>query len=211
MDFGFRKGDAEAEDLAFSIGADAESDEHGAVENTARLTDFFVASIKDDVGESAERARAPMGEIFVKFSSAVADVSGADGGAAKLLQNSGDFASGHALHIHLCESQSESLFAARTTLQSRGVKIDIAADLRDGKSDRPEASGEGLWLEAISIALASVSALKRLSAEHGRTLNEHGLIDEDAKRISEGIGATIREKLQDRFQKFRMSKVGHVV
>lgn len=118
MDFGFAEGYADAEDLAFPIGSDAEGDEDGAIENAARLADFFVASIEDDVGESAERARAPVGEIFVEFSSAMADVSGADGRAAKFLQNSGDFASGHALHVHLREGQSESLLAARTTLQS---------------------------------------------------------------------------------------------
>lgn len=82
--------------------------------------------------------------------------------------------------------------------------------MRDGKSDRTEASRKGLRFEAIGVTLASISALKRLSAERGGTLNEHGLVDEDAKRISEGIGAIVREKLQDRFQKFRMSEAGHV-
>ena len=56
VDFGIAEGDAESEDLAFSIGADAEDDEDGAVENSAGLADFFVEGIEGDVGERAERA-----------------------------------------------------------------------------------------------------------------------------------------------------------
>lgn len=79
VDFGLAECDAEAEDLAFSIGTDTEGDEDGAVENATRLADLFVASIEDDVGKSAERAGAPIGERIVEFSSAMTDVSGADG------------------------------------------------------------------------------------------------------------------------------------
>lgn len=82
--------------------------------------------------------------------------------------------------------------------------------MRDGESDWPKASRKGFRFEAIGVALASLRTLERLSAERGGTLREHGLVDEDAKRISEGIGAFVREKLQDRFQEFRMSEAGHV-
>ncbi len=92
----------------FPSGADAESDEVGAVEKAAGLADFFVEGIEDDVSKSAERAGALIGEVGVELSGAVVDVSGADGGAVKFLQNGGDFASGHALHIHFGQGQSEA-------------------------------------------------------------------------------------------------------
>ena len=98
----------------------------------------------------------PIGEVGVEFSGAVADVSGTDGGAAKFHQNGGDFASGHAPHVYFGQGQSESLFATRTKLQSRGIKVDVAADLRDGKSDRPESGRTGLRFEAIGVASASL-------------------------------------------------------
>ena len=210
VDLGFGKGDAEAEDLAFPIRADAEGDEHGAVENPPGLADFFVSGIENDIGESAERARAPVGEIGIEPGRALADVSGADAAAAKLLDDGGDLSSGDALHIHLRHRESERLFAADALFQSGGIKIEVAADLRNGESDRADASGKRLGLEAIGVTLASFRALERLSTKRGGTLREHGLIDEDAKRIGEGIGAIVCEKLQDGIQEFRMIEAGHV-
>ena len=140
----------------FPSGADAESDEDGAVENADGLADFFVAGIEDDVSKSAERAGALIGEVGVELSGAVAAVSRADGGAAKFLQNGGDFASGHALHVHFGQGQSKSLFATRTALQSGGIKVDVDADLRDSKSDGPESARKGLRFEAIGVASVSL-------------------------------------------------------
>jgi hypothetical protein len=155
------KGDAEAEDLALSIGADAEGDEDGAVENAPGLTDLFVAGVDDDVGEGAQRAWAPVFEIRIEPGGALADVGGADRSAAEFLQNGGHFASGHALHIHLGERKRESLLAASAPLQGSGIKVEIPADLGHGKSDRTEAGLEGLWLETIGVALARLGALER--------------------------------------------------
>ena len=50
--------------------------------------------------------------------------------------NGGGFAGGDALHLHLGEGQRERLLAARAPCQSRGVKIEVAANLRRGKTER---------------------------------------------------------------------------
>ena len=57
VDFSLTEGDAEAEDLAFSIEADADGDEDGAVENATRLADFFVAGAKVPSGRERQLAR----------------------------------------------------------------------------------------------------------------------------------------------------------
>ena len=44
VDFGFAEGDAGAEDLALAVRADAEGDEHGAVDDAAAVADPFVAA-----------------------------------------------------------------------------------------------------------------------------------------------------------------------
>ena len=167
MDLGFAQGDADAEDGAFAIGADAQGDEHGAIEHAAAMADFFVAGIEEDVGKSPGRASAPNFQIGVEPGGALADVSGADGGAAEFFEDGGDLSCGDALDIHLPapsgaalrakappfwlsrsarfgEGQLESLLAADALFEGRGVELDLAADLRDGKSDVAEAGLESL-------------------------------------------------------------------
>ena len=101
MDFRFAEGDAHAEDLAFSIGADTEGDEHCAIEHAAAVADFLVAGVEDDVGEGTQRPGAPEEQIGVETGGALADVGGTHGGAAEFLEEGGDFASGDALDIPL--------------------------------------------------------------------------------------------------------------
>ena len=65
------------------------------------MADFFVAGIEEDIGKGRERAGAPSLQIGVETSGAVADVGGADGGAAELFEDGGDLSCGDALDIHL--------------------------------------------------------------------------------------------------------------
>ena len=83
VDFGFAECDAEAEDGAFTIGSDAQSDEHGAIDHAAAVADFFIACIEEDVGECAEGPCAPEEQIGIEACGALADVGGTDGGAAE--------------------------------------------------------------------------------------------------------------------------------
>jgi hypothetical protein len=210
VDLSFAQGDADPEDGAFAIGADAEGDEHGAIEHAAAMPDFFVAGIEQDVGKSGERAGAPDFQIGVETGGAVADVSGTHGGAAEFLENGGDFSCGDALDIHFGERELEGLLAADAFFESRGVELDVAADLRDGKGDVAQAGLEGLGFEAVGVAQASVGALERPGPEHVGTLGLHGLVDEDAKALGEAVGTFFIEELQHGLEELRMIEAGHV-
>jgi len=43
------------------------------------------------------------------------------------------------------EGELERLLAAHALFKSRGIEVQVAADLRDGEGDGAEAGGEGLW------------------------------------------------------------------
>ena len=60
---------------------------------------------------------------------ALADLSGADGGAAKLLDDGGDFAGGDTLRIHLGPGQLEGLLGADAFRQGAGIEVQIAPHL----------------------------------------------------------------------------------
>ena len=126
------------------------------------MADLFIAGINDDIGKGTERPGAPVFQFGVEARGAVADVGGGNRSAAKFFEDGGDFASGNTLHIHFGESELESLLTADALFESRGIEVEIAADLWDGKGDGAEAGGESLWLEAIGVAGASLGALKGL-------------------------------------------------
>ena len=210
MDLGFAQGDADPEDGAFAIGADAQGDEHGASEHAAAMADFFVASIEQDVGKSGEGAGAPGFQIGVEPGGAVADVGGTHGGAAKLFEDGGNFSGGDALDIHFGEREFESLLAADALFESRGVKLDLTTNLRDGKKDVAQTGLEGLGFETVGVAEAGVGALERQGLEHVGTLGLHGLVDEDAQALGEAVGTFFIEELQHGLEELRMMKVGHV-
>ena len=210
VDFGLAEGDADAQDLAFAIGSDAEGDEHRTVEHAAAVTDFFVTGIEDDVGEVTEGPGAPEEQIGVQTRGALADLSGTDGGAAEFLEDGGDFACGDALDVHFGQREFEGLLAANALFERRGVELDVAADLRNGESDGTHAGLEGFWFEAVGMAQAGVGALERPRLEHMGTLGLHGLVDEQAKPFGKAIGAFVIEELQHGLEELRMSEVGHV-
>ena len=210
VDFGFAQGDADAEDLALAVGTDAQGDEHRAVEHAAAVADLFIAGIEEDVGEGTEGAGAPELEIGVEAGGALADLSGTHGGAAKLFEDGGDFASGDALDIHFGEGEDERLLAADALLEGRRIEVDLAAHLRDGEGDGAQAGLEGLGFEAVGVAQAGIGALERPGSEHVGTLGVHGLVDEQAKPLGKAVGAFVIEELQHGLEELRMMEVGHV-
>ena len=123
MDLGLAHGDADAENGALAIGADTQSDEDGAIDEMTAVTDLFVAGVDEDIGGRPERSGAPEGEFDVELGGAGADLGGADGGAAELFDDGGDFAGGNALNIHLGESDFEGLFAADALVEGGGIEL----------------------------------------------------------------------------------------
>ena len=210
VDLGFAQGDADAEDGALAIGADPEGDEHGAIEHAAAVADFFVAGIEEDVRESRERAGAPGFQIGVEKRGTMADVSGAHGGAAEFFEDGGDLPGGDALDIHFGECELEGLLTAHALFESRGVELDVAADLRDGKSDVAEAGLESLGFEAVGVAETGVGALERLCLEHMGALGLHGFVDEQAEALGKAVGTFVIEELQHGLEELRMIEAGHV-
>ena len=200
VNFGFAQSDADAEDLAFALGVDAQGDEHGAIEHAAAMADFFVAGIEQDVGKGSKRTSAPNLQIGVEPGGALADMSGTYGGAAEFFEDGGDLSRGDALDIHFRQRKFKGLLAADAFFEGRGVELDLAADLRDGESDVAEAGLESLGFEAVGVAEACVGALERAGLEHVGALGLHGLVDEDAKALGEAVRTFVIEELQHRLE-----------
>ena len=79
---GLAEGDADAENGAFAEVVHTEGDEDGAVDEAAAVADALVTGVKNQIREGKEGACAPGVEFGVEFGGAVADLGGADGGAA---------------------------------------------------------------------------------------------------------------------------------
>ena len=185
MDLGFAEGDADAEDGAFAIGADADGDEHGAVAQETAVAHFFIAGIEDKIGAGVQRAVAPELEFDIEFGGAGTDLGGADLVAAEFLDDFGDLAGGDALDIHLRHCQHEGLLATDAFFEGGGIETDAVAHLGDAELDGPHAGVEGLGLEAIGGSQTPFTTLVRLGLEDGRTLLEHGLVEQEAQAFGE--------------------------
>jgi hypothetical protein len=81
---------------AVAGGGDTRREKDGAVAELAVVVDLFIAGIEEKVGTLSQRAVAPFLEFGVEEFCAITDLGGADGGAAKLLDDGGDFAGGDA-------------------------------------------------------------------------------------------------------------------
>ena len=158
MDLRFAQGDADAQDAAFAIGADAQSNEHGTIENLPPLPDFFIAGVDEDIAAGFDWPGTPAFQLGVEPGSALADLGGADRLAAELFDDGRDFAGGNALHIHFGQGQFEGLFAADALLEGGGIEVQIAAHLRDLELNGTAAGDEGFGLETIGVAQAGVGA-----------------------------------------------------
>ena len=210
MDFGLTEGDADAQDDPLACGGDAQGDEDGAVAELAVMADFFVPGIEDQIGELTQRAVAPFLEFGVQEFGAVADLGGADGGAAEFLDDGGDFAGGDVLDIHFGHGESEGLLGAETLFEGAGIEGGSAADLRHAEGDGTDAAGEGFGFVAVGVTLAGGGALVGLGLEDVLPFDAHGLVNEEAEAFGEAVVALLGEKLQDVTQEFRIGVVGHV-
>ena len=209
MDLGFTEGDADAQDGAFTIGIDAQGDQDGAIQELAPVTDLFVAGIKHEVGKGRQGAGAPGLELDIKLGRALTDLGGADGVAAELLDDGGDFAGGDALDIHFGQGQHERLLAANALFQGAGIEVQAAPDLRDAELNGTDAGGEGLRFEAVGVALAGFGAFVGLGLQGLRAFLAHGFVDQEADAFGQAAGGTlVGQELQNGVQEFRISSAG---
>src|ERR1035438_6914201 len=209
MDLGFTEGDADAQDGAFTFGVDAQGDQDGAIQELAPVADLFVAGIEHQVGKGLQGARAPGLELDIELGGALTDLGGADGGAAELLDDGGDFAGGDALDIHFGQGQHEGLLAAHALFQGAGIEVQAAPDLRDLELDGTDAGVEGFGFEAVGVALAGFGAFVGLGLEGLRAFLAHGFVDQEADAFGEAAaGALLSEELQNVVQELRIRLVG---
>ena len=211
MDLGLTEGDADAQHRAFAIGAHADGDEHGAVQHLPALADFFIAGVEKDMAAGFQRAGAPAFQFGIQLGGTLADLGGADGVAAELLDDGGDFAGGDALDVHFGDGQFEGLFAAHALLEGGGIEVQIPAHLGDLELDGAAAGGEGFGLEAVGMAKAGVRAFIGLGLQGLGAFLAHGFIDEEPDAFGESTGAVFSQQLQNGVQEFRIAWVGHVV
>ena len=52
VEFGFSESDTDAQKGAFAIEANAQGDEHGAIQQLAVVPDLFIAGVQDQVGKA---------------------------------------------------------------------------------------------------------------------------------------------------------------
>src|SRR5450759_602128 len=209
MDLGFTEGDADAQDGAFTFGVDAQGDQDGAIQELAPVTDLFVAGIEHQVGKGLQGARAPDLELDIELGGALTDLGGADGGAAELLDDGGDFAGGDALDIHFGQGQHERLLAAHALFQGAGIDVQAASALRDLELDGADAGGEGFGFEAVGVALAGFGAFVGLGLQGLRAFLAHGFVNQEADAFGQAAGGPLlSEELQNGVQEFRIRLVG---
>ena len=89
MGLGLAQGDADTEDGALAIRADAHGDEGGAVHENSAVADLFISGVHDEVGEVAEWPLAPKLQFDVESGGAGAHLGGADLMAAEFLHDLG--------------------------------------------------------------------------------------------------------------------------
>ena len=211
MDLGFAEGDADAQDGAFAIGADAQGDEHGAIEHLAAQADFFVPRVEEDIAAGFQGPGAPAFQFDIEFGGALADLGGTDGMAAELFDDGGDFAGGDALDIHFGDGQFEGLLAADALLEGGRIEVQISAHLGDLELDGPTTRGERFGFKTIGVAEAGIGAFIGPGLKGLGAFLAHGFINEQADAFGEAAGTIFSEQLQNGVQKFRIALVGHVV
>ena len=72
MNLGFAEGDADAQQDAFAVRADAPGQQDGAIDPHAVLADLFVADVQDEIGIAGQRSFAPLFEFGVQELAALA-------------------------------------------------------------------------------------------------------------------------------------------
>ncbi|MEO6788066.1 MAG: hypothetical protein ABI318_18220 [Chthoniobacteraceae bacterium] len=86
--------------ISLAVGADAEGDEHGAIDDTAAVADLFIGGIEDDAGEGGEgRERQLSSSTLRRAAQWLTWVEETE--VPQSSSRTADFAGGDALHIHL--------------------------------------------------------------------------------------------------------------
>ena len=210
VDLRLAEGGTDAEDGAFAALIDADGDKDGTVDDTSTLTDLLVSGIEEEVGVEAQGAGAPGVQFGVELGGTATDLGGTDRGPTQLLDDGGDFASGDALDVHLCQGEFEGLFAAYALVQGAGVEAGTSTDLRDVEGDGTDPCVDGLGLVAVAVAIAGLGALIGLGVEDLGAFVAHGFVDEQADALGEAFGAVFVDELQEAIEEFRLGLVGHV-
>lgn len=200
----------DTENGTFAIRTGSDRAEHGTIQELAGLANFFVSGIQDEVGAGTQGTFAPGLEFGIKFGRAVADLGGADGMAAELLDDFSDFASGDALDLHFGQSEQESFFAAGTIFRGTGIKLDAVAHLRDIKLAGAETGGEGFRFEAVGASESAFAVLVGAGLEKGGAFLDHGLVDEEAQALGKAGGTFGGEELQNVVQEIKIELVSYV-
>jgi hypothetical protein len=180
MDLRFAEGNTDPQDTAFAIGADTQGDQHGAIEHLAALADLFVPRVEEDIAAGFQGPGAPAFQFGVQLGRALADLGGADGVAAELFDDGGDFAGGDALDIHFGNGQFEGLLAADAFLKGGRIEVQISAHLGDLELDGPTASGERFGFKTIGVAEAGIGAFIGPGLKGLGAFLAHGFINEQA-------------------------------
>ena len=97
--FGLAESGADAENRTSAARADADGNQHGAIQELAALPDLFVTGIEDYIGTAPQRTFPPDLEFGIELGGAGADLGGTHGVPAEFLDDFGDFAGGDALNI----------------------------------------------------------------------------------------------------------------
>jgi hypothetical protein len=101
------------------------------------------------------------------------------------------------LDIHLGHGKQQRLIGAAIAFEGRGIKFDVAADLRDVEVESAEWGVEGSGFEAVGVALASGGALVGLGFEGSGAFQKHGFVQEGLKDFREGAGAFLGKELEE--------------
>jgi hypothetical protein len=200
MDFGFGELDADTEDGALAVLANADRDEHGAAHDRASVADLFVAGVEDQVLDSPDGALPPCHQLLVQRSGSPRHLRGRDIEPTQLARHLSDTTRGNSLHVHLGDGQLERPFAADAAFERGRVEalgtLGQTADLRYAEVDLADASGDPLGLEAVREAAALLRALVGAGLEERRAFQLHGLVHEDLQRAGHVFEAVIGEEFQ---------------
>ena len=193
-----------------SAWASANGYENRAVPQTSIDTYFFKPGIQDEIGLGSERAVAPRVELGFQLGGGATDLGTGDAQTTEGGENLVDLSCGDALDIHFRHGQEESLVCARITLQCRGIKLYVAADLRNVEAEGPQGCVKGSRLKAIGIALSGGGALVGFCVEDGGAFQKHGFVEEDLEDLREGTGAFLGKKLEKVVKEVILGiRVGH--
>ena len=150
--------------------------------------------------------------MLIELRGRAADLHGGDfQGAGELRENSPDAAGGDPLHVHLRDGKRQGAFTALPAFQRRRVEVHLAAHLRHGDGDFPEAGLQRLGLEPVGVALALGRALVRIGAERLGALDFHGMVQEQAHGFGQAFGALGGNEIYDFLEWIRLALwMGHV-